>query len=227
VRGVSSPSSGGDVDVSGIEPALRRVRLDVACDVSNPLLGPSGAAAIYGPQKGATPDLVRSLDAANAEWADRLERATGRHERETPGAGDAGGVGFALLQLQDAFGGFALRPGVELVMEATGFDAHLRAADMVLTGEGRIDESTAFGKTALGVAQRAQFAERPCIAIGGGVTRAGEEALRGFGDVAVPVVEQPMTDEEAIALGTAPIEAAGERIARLLEIGGLVAGVPT
>jgi glycerate kinase len=225
VRGADT-AEGGAVDVRGVEPALRRVTVEVACDVSNPLLGPTGAAAIYGPQKGATPSLVALLDEANAAWADRLERATGRRERDTPGAGAAGGVGFALLAAQDAFGGFALRPGVELVMAATGFEAKLARADLVVTGEGRIDESTAFGKTGLGVARRAAAARVPCIAIGGGVTPVGVSAMAAVGAVVVPVVEAPMSVEEAIALGVTPIVAAGERIARLVSIGLVVGASP-
>jgi glycerate kinase len=217
------------VDLSSVSASLASVRLEVASDVSNPLLGPQGAAAIYGPQKGATPDLVRALDEALARWADRLEPAAGRRERDTPGAGAAGGVGFALLALQDRFASFALRPGVGLVMDATGFEDKLASADLVITGEGRIDESTAFGKTALGVARRAQVAGVRCVALGGGVTRDGVEALSAVGCVVVPVIEAPMSVEAAIALGLEPVTAAGERIAGILSMGlalGATAGVP-
>ena len=181
--------------------------VEVACDVSNPLLGPHGAAATYGPQKGATPDDVVALDAHLAGWADRLEAATGRHERDTPGAGAAGGVGFALLAIQDAFDGFALRPGVDLVMEATDFDARLARADIVITG-----------KTALGVARRAQTAGVSCIAVGGGVELDGIAALAAVGAIAVPVVEHPMSVEAAMASGTEPVERCGERIARIVSL---------
>jgi glycerate kinase len=216
-RGVDDED--GPVDLSSLSAALGRVRLEVASDVSNPLLGPQGAAAIYGPQKGATPELVRALDAAQAVWADRLEPAAGRRERDTPGAGAAGGVGFALLALQGRFASFALRPGVGLVMDATGFEEKLAGANLVITGEGRIDESTAFGKTALGVARRAQDAGVPCVALGGGVTRDGIEALHNVGCVVVPVIEAPMSVEAAIALGLEPVTAAAERIAGILSIG--------
>jgi glycerate kinase len=192
--------------------------LDVACDVSNPLLGPNGAAAIYGPQKGARPDQVVLLDARNAAWADELEVREGRRERDTPGAGAAGGVGFALLAIQDRFDAFSLRPGVDLIMEATGFDAKLATADLVITGEGRIDAQTGFGKTALGVAKRAQAAGVPCIAVGGGVDAEGIAALAAVGTVAVPVTERPQTVEEAMAAGTAPLERCGERLARLISL---------
>lgn len=212
-----------DVELSRLDPSLQRIRFEVACDVSNPLLGPQGAAAIYGPQKGASAQQVRQLDDSLAGWADRLEAATGRRVRDIAGAGAAGGVGFALLALGDHFASFGLRPGVDLVMEATGFDAKLARADLVLTGEGRIDESTAFGKTALGVARDARAAGVPCIAVGGGVTSAGAAAIERLGAIAVPVIEAPMTVEEAIGLGAVPIEAAGERIAGLVSMGMAVA----
>jgi glycerate 2-kinase len=207
------------VDLHDLDADLERLRLAVACDVSNPLLGPTGAAAVYGPQKGATPELVALLDGRIAHFADLLEKESGRHERDTPGAGAAGGVGFALLAIQDSFAGFALRPGVDLVMEATDFDARLATADLVITGEGRIDAQTAFGKTALGVARRAAAAGVPCLAVGGGVEPDGIAALAAVGAIAVPVVERPMTVEEAMAAGTGPLDRCGERLARVVSLG--------
>ena len=204
---------GGLGDTSGVE-------LDVACDVSNPLLGPSGAAAVYGPQKGATPSQVIELDARNEAWADELERTTGRRVRDVPGAGAAGGVGFALLAIQDRFESFALRPGIDLVMEATDFDAKLARADLVITGEGRIDAQTAFGKTALGVARRAQAAGVRCIAVGGGVEPEGIEALAAVGATAVPVSDPPLPVAEAMAAGAPPVERCGERLARAWSAAG-------
>lgn len=192
--------------------------VEVACDVSNPLLGPTGAAATYGPQKGATPSDVEALEQRLAVWAGELAAETGRDESGTPGAGAAGGVGFALLQIRDRCRSFALRPGVDLVMEATGFAEKLARADLVVTGEGRIDAQTAFGKTAWGVARRAREAGTPCLAVGGGVTPDGIEALAAVGAIAVPVAEGPGTLEAAMAAGTAPIERCGERIAMLASI---------
>jgi glycerate kinase len=182
------------------------------------LLGPSGAAAVYGPQKGASAADVEELDRRLAAFADALEAAGGRRVRDVPGAGAAGGVGFALLAIRDRFASFALRPGVDLVMEATDFDARLAASDLVITGEGRIDEQTGFGKTALGVARRAGAAEVPCIAVGGGVEPEGIEALARVGAVAVPVVERPQSVEAAMAAGTDPLERCCERIARLVSL---------
>ena len=210
---------GPGIDLSGLDPRLAVVDLEVACDVDNPLLGPRGAAATYGPQKGASPADVTAIDAWLATWATAFEAATGRRERETPGAGSSGGLAFALLCLQDRFRSFALRRGVELVMAATGFDAALAAADLVVTGEGRIDAQTAYGKTALGVASRAREAGVGCIAVGGGVEPAGIEALERVGAVAVPVVERPMSVDEAMAAGVEPVERCGERLARLIGVG--------
>ncbi len=203
-------------DLGQLDARLATIELQVACDVSNPLCGPGGAAAVYGPQKGATPEHVQDLDRRLARFADTLEIVTGRPERMTAGAGAAGGVGYALLSIQDRFAGFALRPGVELVMDATDFGARLARADLVITGEGRIDAQTAFGKTALGVAKRARMAGVPCIAVGGGVETDGIDALAAVGAVAVPVVERPQTVEEAMAAGVDPLIRCGERIARLI-----------
>ena len=203
------------VDLAALDPRLAETSLRIACDVTNPLLGPSGAAAIYGPQKGAGPDAVRMLDGLLEIWADALETATGRHEREAPGAGAAGGTGFGLLCLTDRFRSLSLDPGVDLVMAAVGFDAKLAAADVVITGEGRIDAQTAFGKTALGVARRAQAARARCIAVGGGVEPEGIAALAPLEVEVVPVHELPIPTAEAIALGAAPLVACGERLAAL------------
>jgi glycerate kinase len=216
--GGSATTDGGRGLLEGLQDGSRRLdatELEVACDVTNPLLGPTGAAATYGPQKGATPADVATLDARNAAWADELEAIEGRRERETPGAGAAGGVGFALLAAQGRFRSFALRPGIDLVMEATDFPARLTRADLVITGEGRIDAQTAFGKTALGVAKRAAAAGVPCIAVGGGVEVDGIQALAAVGAVAVPVIERPMSVEGAMASGVEPLERCGERLARL------------
>ena len=204
-------------DLSGLDERLGTVELQVACDVSNPLSGPTGAAAVYGPQKGATPEQVQDLDGRLDRYANTLDAQTGRPERDTPGAGAAGGVGYALLSIQDRFRAFGLRSGVDLVMDATDFDARLARADLVITGEGRIDSQTAFGKTALGVARRAQAAGVPCIAVGGGVEPEGIEALATVGAIAVPVVERPQTVAEAMAAGVEPLIRCGERLARLTQ----------
>jgi glycerate kinase len=215
---------GARLDLDGLDPRIGDVDLEIACDVTNPLLGPRGAAATYGPQKGASSDQVAALDERLRGWADRLEEATGRHERDAQGAGAAGGTGFGLLALADRFRSLRLRPGVDLVMEAADFDGKLGRADLVITGEGRIDEQTAFGKTALGVARRAAAAGVSCVAVGGGVMPEGIAALTAAGCAAVvPVVERPQSVVEAMAAGVPPIERCGERLARLVDLGRLLA----
>ena len=208
------------VSLDGLDPRLATVELRIACDVTNPLLGERGAAATYGPQKGANPEQVQELDRRLARYADALEAATGRRERETPGAGAAGGTGFGLLSLKDRFHTLELVPGIDLVMDDVDLEGKLRDAALVVTGEGRIDEQTAYGKTALGVAKRAQAGGVPCIAVGGGVTPEGIEALAAHGAVAIPVVERPQSVEEAMGAGVAPLERCGERIARLVSTSG-------
>jgi glycerate kinase len=213
-----APDGTQRVDLAGLDPRLAEVALRIACDVTNPLLGERGAAATYGPQKGATLEQVAELDRRLESYADALEEASGRRQRDTPGAGAAGGTGFGLLCLADRFRSLELVPGIDVVMSAADFDGKLVGATLVITGEGRIDAQTAFGKTALGVARRAAAAGRPCIAVGGGVTPEGIDALRPVGVVVVPVVERPQTVEEAMAAGTAPLERCGERIAGLISL---------
>ena len=207
-----------DIDLAGLDPRLAEIDLRIACDVTNPLLGPAGAAATYGPQKGADPETVARLEGLLTRYADALEIATRRRERDTPGAGAAGGTAFGLLCLADRFRSLELRPGVDLVAEETDLDGKLRGASLVITGEGRIDAQTAFGKTALGVARRAASAGIPCIAVGGGVEPEGIEVLEALRAVAVPVVERPVSVEVAMAAGSGPIERCGERVARLVGI---------
>ena len=221
VRGLGGTVSGtlDVVDLAGLDRRLGEVTMRVACDVSNPLLGSDGAAATYGPQKGASPADVAWLEARLARFADALDAATGTNERATPGAGAAGGTGYALLALARRFRSLSLEPGVDLVMDAVGFDAKLAATDLVITGEGRIDAQTAFGKTALGVARRAKAAGVRCIAVGGGVEPEGVAALAALGAEAVPVHERPIPVAEAIALGAAPLVTCGERLARAELVG--------
>jgi glycerate 2-kinase len=138
--------------------------------------------------------------------------------RDVAGAGAAGGTTAGLLAIADRFKSFAVRPGVEVVMELTGFEAAIASADIVLTGEGQIDAQTAFGKTARGIAERAQAAGVRCVCFGGGVTPEGISALAPLGAVVVPITERPISLEEAMAAGAAPVSRAAERVARLLNL---------
>ncbi len=208
------------IDLEELSPILAEVSLVVASDVSNPLLGERGAAAVYGPQKGLREPEVWRLDANLAHYADLLAAATGHDVRDVPGAGAAGGTTAALLAIADRFASFTIRPGVEVVMELTDFEPRLAESDLVLTGEGRVDAQTAYGKTALGVARRAADSGVACVCLGGSVTPEGAAALAEVGAVAVPVIEAPMDLDAAIALGGAPLERAAERVAQIWSLAG-------
>lgn len=173
------------LELAGLRTRLGGVRIILASDVDNPLTGPRGAAAVYGPQKGATAAQVRELDYALAHFADVVAAATassgtGADLREHPGAGAAGGTGFAALAVLGA----ELRPGVELVLELVGFGDRLAEADLVITGEGALDEQTLYGKAPAGVAAAAVAAGIPVIAVCGRNSLSAE-SLRAAGIVAV------------------------------------------
>jgi glycerate 2-kinase len=176
------------IDLSGLRD-LSGTEILVASDVDNPLLGPNGAAAVYGPQKGASPSDVRVLDAALARWADMAEDAAGVRVRDLPGAGAAGGLGFAALLLLRA----ALRPGIELLLDMLGFAAQLDGADLVITGEGSLDKQTLYGKTPVGVA-RAAAAHQPPVPVVAvcGVCSLSNAELRAAGIAAA----YPLSDIE-------------------------------
>lgn len=161
------------------------VAVKVACDVDNPLTGPRGASAVYGPQKGADDQAVRELDAALSRLAAVVERDLGKRVADVPGAGAAGGTGAGMIAFLDA----QLVPGAPLVVEASGFDAKLRGADLVITGEGQADEQTAYGKAPGEVAKRAKKARIPVLLIAGS-KGPGWEALRGLGVTAVVTLDE-------------------------------------
>jgi glycerate kinase len=187
----------------------------VACDVDNPLCGPRGATAVYGPQKGATPDLVPVLDAALENYATVAAAATGRDVALLPGAGAAGGLGAGLLFFTPA----SLRPGVAIVLETTGFEALVSGADLVLTGEGRTDFQTAMGKAPVGVAAVAQRHGVPVLCLSGGLGDGADDVLAHGIDALASVVPQPMTLEACMAQGADLVEQATARVCRLLKVG--------
>jgi glycerate kinase len=217
-REIREPLCGGRLpevaalDLAGLHLGLARCRLQLACDVDNPLLGPRGATAVYGPQKGATPAMLPELEMGLTHLIGLLEAATGRRVRDRPGAGAAGGMGAMLMALADA--GF--QPGVELVLAACGFAEAVAAADLVLTGEGRIDAQTASGKTISGVARAAAATGVPVVVIAGGIGP-GIGALYGQGvSGVVPLVPGPMGLEEAMARAPELLADAAERVLRLV-----------
>jgi glycerate kinase len=200
------------IDAGGLDSRLGAVRLAVACDVTNPLLGPSGATAVYGPQKGATAADVPALDAVLARFADVAAAATGRDLRERPGSGAAGGLGFGLA----TFAGAELAPGFPLVAEACGLRDALDGAAWCFTGEGRIDAQTLAGKVVDGVAALARAAGARTIAFGGNVDPAVEAELAARGVVCVPIVAGPLDLTTAMREAPALIRAAAARCARLI-----------
>ncbi|HSE70320.1 MAG TPA: glycerate kinase [Nocardioidaceae bacterium] len=164
--------SGSRLDLSGLDPRLAHAELVVACDVDNPLTGTTGAAAVYGPQKGATPARVAELDPALGHWADLVADATGRDLRDMPGAGAAGGLAFGL----SAVLGARMTPGIALLLDVTGFDEVVRGADLVVVGEGSLDHQSLHGKGPVGVAQAAARHGVPVVAVVGRSTVSAEQA---------------------------------------------------
>ncbi len=203
------------VDLGGADPRLAGAEILVACDVDNPLTGPRGASAVYGPQKGATPEMVAELDLALARYARVAAAATGREVADVPGAGAAGGLGAGLLLFTPA----RLRPGVEIVLEATGFDALVDGAALVLTGEGRTDFQTAMGKAPVGVAAGARRHGVPVICLSGGLGD-GADQVRTLGvDALAAMVPGPMALEDAMRGAGELLEAAAARACRLVAVG--------
>ena len=203
------------IDLSGLDPRLAELHLLVACDVDNPLCGPRGASAVYGPQKGATPEMVTELDAALGVFATVATAATGRDMALQPGAGAAGGLGAGLLFVTPA----SLRPGVAIVLETTGFEAMVQGADLVITGEGRTDFQTAMGKAPVGVAAVAKRHGVPVVCLSGGLGVGADEVLAHGIDALASIVPHPMPLDDCMAQGEALLEAAAARVCRLLLVG--------
>jgi glycerate kinase len=203
------------VDVSGLDARLAESSILVACDVTNPLCGPEGASAIYGPQKGATPAMVAELDAALAHYAALLKRDLGTDVRDVPGAGAAGGLGAGLL----AFLRATLTPGAPLILDTLRLDEHLRGAALLFTAEGRLDGQTVYGKSVAALAARARAQGVPVIALAGSLG-AGYEALYQIGvDAVVPLPDAPMSLDDAMQRADDLLAAAAERAARLIALG--------
>ncbi len=202
------------IDVSGLDPRLASLTIDVACDVSNPLTGPDGASATYGPQKGADPATVDELDAALANFARVVAADLGRDVGDVPGAGAAGGLGAGLLAFTQA----RLRKGVDIVVDHVELHRHVADADLVLTGEGRIDGQTRYGKTPTGVAGVARALGKPVIGIAGGVGEGLDELYDVVFDAVFPVVGGIQTLPEALATGPENVERTCRNVGRLLRL---------
>jgi glycerate kinase len=203
------------VDLAGLDGRLAAASLLVACDVDNPLCGPKGASAIYGPQKGATAAMVQELDAALGVFALVAEQATGRTVTQRPGAGAAGGLGAGLLLFTPA----ELRPGVAILLEATGFEGLLNGADLVLTGEGRTDAQTAMGKAPAGVAAMAKRHGVPVVCLSGGLGEGANAVLDCGIQALASIVPGPMVLQACLDGGADLVEAGTARLCRWLKVG--------
>jgi glycerate kinase len=209
------------VDISGMDPRIREVEVLVASDVDNPLTGEQGASAVFGPQKGATTEMVAELDAALAHFADKVEASLGRVARDEPGAGAAGGLGFGLMVFCDA----VLRPGIELSLDALEADRVLERAHLVITGEGRIDAQSLRGKAPIGVARRARRFGVPVIAVAGAIGPVDEQLAKDFRSEGIavwcPIVEEPSEVDDVMNTDATArrLRRAARRIAELIDIG--------
>lgn len=220
-RVLEGPAAGGMLDrIDRIDPSamhsrLRDVTISVACDVDNPLCGRKGASAVFGPQKGATPAMVEQLDRNLRHFADLIKRDLGVDVARRPGAGAAGGLGAGLM----AFTGATLKKGVDLVIEATRLDRYLKGADLAITGEGRVDFQTAFGKTPAGVAAAAHRCGVPVVAIGGGLADDANGVYAHGIDGLESATPRDMDLDTAIRNSRRYLQDAGERVLRLILIG--------
>lgn len=206
------------VDLSGLDPRLKHISLQVACDVDNPLCGTKGASAVFGPQKGATPVMVEELDRALHQYGTVAANATGRGIMHIAGAGAAGGLGAALLFFTPA----ALKPGVEIVLEALDFDRLVSTASFVITGEGNTDFQTAFGKAPVGVARAAKKYGIPVFCLSGGLGKGYQDIFSQGIDAAAVCLPHPMSLEECMGAGTALVTDATERLCRIIRAARLV-----
>ena len=217
--GTELPPGGGalaqlkTIDLSGLDSRLTETEITVACDVDNPLCGQRGAAAVFGPQKGATPAMVAELDAALGHFAGCARVATGRNVADLAGAGAAGGLGAGLLFFTPA----KLRPGVEIVLEAVKFAEVVKDAAFVITGEGRTDFQTAYGKAPVGVAKVAKQFDVPVFCISGGLGDGADDVLAQGIDAVMSICSRPLSLDECMRDGATLIEEAAARLCRILQ----------
>ena len=203
------------IDASGLDPRAAEAHYDVACDVNNPLTGPEGASAVYGPQKGATPAMIEQLDAALANFAQIVRRDLGADVNDVPGSGAAGGLGGGIM----AFLGGRLRPGVDIVLDTVDLASRLDGADIIITGEGCMDFQTVYNKAPIGVARLAGGRGIPVIGVSGslgdGFTDVHEHGIAA----AVAITHAPMTLDEATDRVAELIASATEQAVRLIQVG--------
>jgi glycerate kinase len=200
------------IDSSNIHPLLQQVKITIACDVQNPLLGPSGATHVYGSQKGATPEMVETLEKNMTHFAEILHQEFGTDYSNIPGSGAAGGLGAGLM----AFCKAEIVPGFELISNLTNLEEHIQTASLVFTAEGKIDAQTAFGKTISGVAQLGKKHQVPVIALAGMVSDDLAELYKQGLTSAFAIASRPMSLEESKAKASQLLAATSEQIMRLV-----------
>ncbi|GAB1667779.1 TPA: glycerate kinase [Mannheimia haemolytica] len=202
------------IDLSGLDLRLSQVEFEVACDVDNPLCGERGASAIFGPQKGATPEMVETLDYALLHFAETVKSQLGIEIAEKAGAGAAGGMGGGLLLLPNV----TLRSGVQIILEATDLAEKLADADLVVTGEGRMDAQSIAGKTPIGVARAAKQFGKPVIAIVGSLKEDYPVVYQHGIDAVFPIIRQVSNLEAVLKSGKENLISTAENVARLWKI---------
>ena len=198
------------IDVSGMNPLLKECHIQVACDVNNPLCGENGSTYVYGPQKGVTEDMKKTLDEAMAHFARVTSESLENDYMNTPGAGAAGGLGFAFL----AYVGATLTPGIELILDAVGLEDELSGADVVVTGEGRLDFQTAMGKAPVGVAKLAKKYNARVVAFAGSVTKDATACNKEGIDAFFPILRGVCTLADAMD----PVNARNNMIATVEQV---------
>lgn len=202
------------IDTTQLNSKLKNIDMKVACDVTNPLLGDNGATVIYGPQKGATTKMIPKLDTALSHYHDKIKLQLDKDVKDIPGAGAAGGMGTALLAFLDV----QLSKGIDVVLEETHFKSRIKDADLVITGEGKLDYQTIFGKTPIGVAQVAKQFNLPVIAIGGSLGERYEAVYDHGIDSVFSIMNQPMDLQYALDNGPTLLSQTAHNIARLLKL---------
>lgn len=202
------------IDISRMDARLKECSITAACDVENPLCGPTGASSVFGPQKGADAKMVKMLDDNLLNYADVIKRDLGVDIKDVPGAGAAGGLGGGLLAFLNA----KLKRGIDIVIQAANLEEHVKDADLVITGEGMIDFQTAFGKTPYGVAKVAKKYNIPVIAIAGGIGKDAQTLYEKGFDSIFSIADKPMSLEDSIKNCPILLETASERIMRTLAI---------
>ena len=223
---IKEPGCGGmlikiaAIDMRSLDARVHDTDIVVACDVENPLYGKKGATHVFGPQKGATPRMVDTLDAHLKHFGRLIKRDLKKDVSRMPGAGAAGGLGAGLV----AFANAQLKSGIDIVLEASGLNGHMKDADLVITGEGRIDFQTAFGKTPAGVAKAAKKHGVPVIAIGGALTDDAREVFAHGIDSLASAAAKNMSLEEALQDSRAHLQDAAERVIRTILIGTRMTG---